>query len=266
MSGRPRSARKGATRVRDGVVRERATIPTESYRMQAGSLQVVLVHGAWHGGWSWGEVPSLLEARGFDVTVIDRLPSSRPGVPQGLAADADALREVVATATKPVVLVAHSYGGMVISELAGDPRIAAAVYVAAFLPGNGGKVFDLLSGELPPWFLVDSESGFCSVAPEFAGHLMASNAPSDAAREEHVRRMGPHALTAFVDPSSTSGWGDVPVSYLVAGRDEIIPPEAQVAMAEAAGATMSRIDTPHFPTLSESAAVVDLIAATAERA
>lgn len=233
--------------------------------MKTDSVQLVLVHGAWHGGWSWTDVPDLLEERGFAVTVMDQLPSTHAGVPQGLKADADAVREAVAAADKPVVLVGHSYGGMVISELAGHPRVVAAMYVAAFLPQSGLSVLDLVGGQLPPWILVDEANGFCSIDPAHAVELMASNATNRAAADVHVNRMVPHAVPAFVEASSIGSWGEVPVNFLVAERDSVIPPSAQIAMAEGAGATITTVDAPHFPGLGDATVVVDFIADAADR-
>lgn len=179
--------------------------------------------------------------------------------PQGLKADADAVREMIAAATKPVVLIAHSYGGMVISELAGDPRVVSTIYVAAFLPPNGLNVLDLVGGQLPPWILADETTGFCSIDPARAVQLFASNAVSPEAAEAHVTRMVPHAVPAFAEVSSNTGWGDVPISYLVAERDEVIPPSGQIAMAEGAGAKITTIDAPHFPGLGGADALVDFI-------
>lgn len=224
---------------------------------------VVLVHGAWHGGWSWGELPQQLRQRGATVTVVDSLPSTTGDPSLGLTADADFLRNVVSEQDRPVTLVGHSYGGMVLSELAGDDSIAAAVYVAGFLPQKGQTILDLVGGTLPEWIEVQDDGAFCVVASSRARELMASGLASPADAEEHVRRMVPHAVAAFGTPSSTEGWGDTPVSYLLTRDDLVIPADLQRAMADHAGARIEEIGATHIPMHEAPAKVVDFIAASA---
>jgi pimeloyl-ACP methyl ester carboxylesterase len=232
--------------------------------MNESDTHVVLVHAAWHGGWSWGDVPGLLKSKGYTVSVIDQLPSTKGGTPADLAADAAAVREVIAGSSKPVVLVGQSYGGMVVSELAGVPNVRAAAYVGAFAPPQAGlNLLDLAGGVLPPWIIVDETGAFCTVEPVMAAQLMASNAASPEAAREHVARMVAQSVAAFASPSTTSGWGSVPTYYLVTAKDEVIPPEGQHAMAGALGATVSTIDGPHIPQVSDPQGVADFIAQAA---
>jgi pimeloyl-ACP methyl ester carboxylesterase len=231
--------------------------------MNESETHVLLVHAAWHGGWSWGEVPGLLESQGFTVSVIDQLPSTRGGTPADLAADAAAVREVIASSSKPTVLVGQSYGGMVVSELAGEPNVRAAAYIGAFAPQPGLNLLDLAGGVLPPWIIVDETGAFCVVEPIMAAQLMASNASSPEAAREHVARMVPQSVAAFAAPSTTSGWGTVPTYYLVTAQDEVIPPDGQRAMAEGLGATITTIDGPHIPQISDPQGVANFIAHSA---
>jgi pimeloyl-ACP methyl ester carboxylesterase len=121
----------------------------------------VLVHGAFTDGWYWGETATLLEKEGHRVHVAE-LPSTgrEPVGLGGLAEDAAEVRRLVAAAGEPVVLVGHSYGGMVVTELADDPGVAHTVYVSAFWPARGQAVMELVTagGGLVDW-IVPSEDG-----------------------------------------------------------------------------------------------------------
>src|SRR5215467_12450709 len=91
---------------------------------------ILLVHGAFADGTSWGKVIPILEARGFHVVAVQNPLTS-------LADDANATRRLIALQDGPVILVGHSWGGAVISEAGDDPKVAGLVYVAAYVPEVG---------------------------------------------------------------------------------------------------------------------------------
>src|SRR5438270_8311244 len=107
----------------------------------AEARNVVLVHGAWADGSSWGEVISRLQAAGMRVTAVQNPLTS-------LADSAAATRRALALQDGPTVLVAHSWGGTVISETGLDPKVTALVYAAARAPG-AGEDFVATSGKFP---------------------------------------------------------------------------------------------------------------------
>src|ERR1700741_1346873 len=102
---------------------------------------VVLIHGAWANGSSWAEVIPLLQAAGLKVTAVQNPLTS-------LADSVAATRRALALQDGPTVLVAHSWGGTVLSETGIDPRVTALVYVAARAP-DAGEDFVALSGKFP---------------------------------------------------------------------------------------------------------------------
>jgi pimeloyl-ACP methyl ester carboxylesterase len=116
----------------------------------------VLVHGAFVGGWTWSETAEVLRKGGHRVDVIEQLPSGGSDTAHlgDLKADVDCVRQAVEDVGEPVVLVGHSYGGMVLTELADHPAVAHSVYLAAFWPQRGQSVMDLLGDGPPPDFLV----------------------------------------------------------------------------------------------------------------
>ena len=104
--------------------------------------KVVLVHGAWADGSSWCKVIPLLLAKGLDVSAV-QLPLTT------LAEDAASARRALALMEGPVILVGHSYGGVVITEAGVDPKVVGLVYVAAFAPKAGESGGSLLAS-VPP--------------------------------------------------------------------------------------------------------------------
>jgi pimeloyl-ACP methyl ester carboxylesterase len=114
---------------------------------------VVLVHGAWHGGWCWSDVVPLLDKAGLAAVTVD-LPSS--GGTGGLTEDAALVRATVESQDGPTVVVGHSYGGIVITEAtAGLTSVQHLVYVCAFMIDAGASLVSTLAGDLPPWITVD---------------------------------------------------------------------------------------------------------------
>src|ERR1700749_2834796 len=106
---------------------------TDAQSNKTGVTNVVLVHGAFADGSSWAKVIPLLQAKGLNVVAVQNPLSS-------LAADVDATRRVIDAQTGPVILVGHSYGGVVITQAGINPKVAGLVYVAAFAPPKGESV------------------------------------------------------------------------------------------------------------------------------
>jgi pimeloyl-ACP methyl ester carboxylesterase len=106
------------------------------------AASVVLVHGGFVDGSGWEDVYRILREDGYDVSVVQNPTLS-------LAGDVEATRQVVAAQRSPVVLVGHSYGGVVITQAGNDPKVAALVYIAAFAPDRGESVAALIKDPPP---------------------------------------------------------------------------------------------------------------------
>src|ERR1700726_4739601 len=137
---------------------------------------VVLVHGAWADGSSWAEVIPLLQAAGLKVTAVQNPLTS-------LADSVAATRRALALQDGPTVLVAHSWGGTVISETGTDPKVTALVYVAARAP-DAGEDFVALSGKFPQGPAragVQEHDGFTQLSEEAFLQYFANGVPREKA-------------------------------------------------------------------------------------
>lgn len=227
---------------------------------------IVLVHGAWSGGWTWKPVTDALRERGFEVTVVRQLPSGTGDPQLGLRADAEVLRETINALDGTVVLVGHSYGGMVITQLAGDPRVAAAVYATAFLPKRGSNFIETAGGKLAPWIEIDESAGVSRIAEAAAAKVVAPGmTPEEAA--PIVAKLVPQSLASFNEASEGAGWGPTPVTYLICTEDRVIPEAAQRAMAaNEPNARLVEIACDHYPAVSATDTTVEAIVAAAQSA
>ncbi len=199
---------------------------------------IVLVHGAFAESASWDGVIDPLAAEGHRVVA-----AANPL--RGLAADAAAVSDLIRTIDGPVVLVAHSYGGAVISNVdAGAGEIAGLVYVDGFAPEPGENCFQLAAmfagstlGEETGRPVPRSDGTTdLYVAPEPFHDIFCADVPApQAALMAATQR--PATQEALVEPSGERPlWKHVPSWFLIGEEDRIIPPALQRYMAERARA------------------------------
>jgi pimeloyl-ACP methyl ester carboxylesterase len=209
---------------------------------------VILVHGAWHGPWAWEAVIERLTAEGIRTVAVD-LPSK--GIETALLGDlhddAEAVRASVDAAGGPALVVAHSYGGLPVSEGVADCANAAhLIYLTAFMLEPGQSLLGLRGGVEPEWWLT-SEDGR-TYLPENPEHVFYNDCtPEVAARA--AARIVPQRKAVFAQELRAAAWQRVPSTYVVCERDNAIPPAVQERMAAHAG-TISRIGAGHSPFLS----------------
>lgn len=219
---------------------------------------IVLVHGGFVDGSGWEAVYRALRKQGFAVSVVQNPTTS-------LADDVQATKRVIAAQAGPVILVGHSYGGVVITEAGNDPRVVGLVYVAAFAPDQGESVSSLIQdpapgAPVPP--ILPPEDGYLLLdkarfSASFAGDLDAELA---AFMSEAQVPWGVEALQGAV---GTPAWRSKPSWYLVATDDRMIPPAAQRFMSQRAGATVAEVPGSHAVYVSQPQAVARLIAEAA---
>lgn len=220
---------------------------------------LLLVHGAWHGRWCWEPLEAILTARGWDVRTID-LPTvhDRDKAELQLATDAQAVSQAIAEIDGTVTIVAHSYGGVPVTQGAADARVAHIVYIAAFVLDEGESLLSTVGGVAPGWWHVGgalTTAGDEVQTPQqlFFGDL--ENGAADAA----AARLTSQATKAFTDKVTQVAWRDRPTTYIVTEQDAIFPLEAQLALAGRSGSEAVRLGTSHSPFLSQPAAVADII-------
>jgi pimeloyl-ACP methyl ester carboxylesterase len=198
---------------------------------------VVLVHGAFAESSSWNGVIARLASEG-----ITSVAAANPL--RGLADDAAAVADVVRTIDGPVVLVGHSYGGMVISNLAGDAGdIMALVYVAAFAPDAGESASELslrfpgstLGDAVAPIAHADGSADLQIARDRFHEQFCADLTASDAELMAATQR--PIAQAALDEQSGPDPlWKRLPSYFLIGDADRNIPAQLQRSLAERAGA------------------------------
>jgi pimeloyl-ACP methyl ester carboxylesterase len=218
------------------------------------SENVVLVHGGFVDGSGWQGVYNLLRQDGYNVTVVQNPTLS-------LEDDVAVTRRAIAAQSEPVILVGHSYGGVVITEAGNDPNVAALVYIAAFAPDAGESVNTLIAdpppdAPVPP--ILPPQDGFLFLDREkFHDSFAADVSEEDAAfmADSQV----PWGVDALGGTVTEPAWKTKPSWYLIATEDRMIPPPAQEQMSERAGATVDSVAASHSVYVSQPAAVVDLI-------
>ena len=181
---------------------------------------VVLVHGAWADGSSWSKLIPLLQAKGLHVVAVQNPLTS-------LADDVAATKPAIALQDGPVVLVGHSYGGVVITEAGNYPKVVGLVYVAAWAPAEGESLASLaklyppapLGGELR-----EDAGGFLSVSPKGIAEDFAQDL-SDKEKELLTATQGPTNGVAFGATITTAAWKTQPSWFVIASQDRAIPPE-----------------------------------------
>ena len=229
---------------------------------------VVLIHGAWADGSSWSRVVSLLQTEGYTVYVP-------PNPLRGLTSDSAYIASFLKTITGPIILVGHSYGGAVITNAAtGNPNVKALVYIDAFAPDLGESLASLSSVPPPPGQSPSCLSGdptqvfnFVPLAggdfdlyvkPTLFPSCFANDLPPNDGAVLASTQRG-FALSALPQPSGVPAWKTIRSFYLVGTIDNVIPPFAQLFMAQRANATVVQVRGSHLVMISHPNAVVDLI-------
>jgi pimeloyl-ACP methyl ester carboxylesterase len=218
------------------------------------AMNVVLVHGGFVDGSGWEGVYKILKKNGYTVSVVQNPTIS-------LTDDVAATRRVIAVQNGPVVLVGHSYGGVVTTEAGNDPKVAGIVYITAFAPDKGESVATLIKDPppgapvppiLPPqdgYLLLDKAKFPASFAGDVDSEKAAFMADSQV----------PWGVDALSGTISEPAWKTKPSWYLVATDDKMIPPDAQRFMAQRAGSTVVEVAGSHAIYVSQPSAVAALI-------
>jgi pimeloyl-ACP methyl ester carboxylesterase len=232
---------------------------TDALRSTAPSI--VLVHGGFVDGSGWEGVYKILRKDGYSVSIVQNPTIS-------LADDVATTKRTISEQKNPVILVGHSYGGVVITEAGNDPQVVGLVYIAAFAPDAGESVSSLIKDPPPgapvPPILPPKDGYLFLDKAKFAASFAADvNAETAAFMADAQVPWGVGALGGTI---SEPAWRTKPSWYLVATDDRMIPPPAQRFMAERTGATVVEVAGSHAIYVSQPAAVATLIEKAAEEA
>lgn len=219
-----------------------------------GVKNVVLVHGAFADGSSWAKVIPLLQAKGFNVIAVQNPLSS-------LEDDVAATKRAIALTEGPVLLVGHSYGGMVITEAGNDPKVAGLLYVCSLVPNDGQSAVDVTSA-FPPGpgsaeFRADA-SGFLSLSSKGINAHFAQDLP---ARERNVifATQVPWAVRTTTDKISKAAWKTKPSWFIIGTDDQMVPVDLARAEAKMIKATTLELNSSHVPMVSQPNKVATFI-------
>jgi pimeloyl-ACP methyl ester carboxylesterase len=224
---------------------------------QTTAKNVVLVHGAWADGSSWAEVIPILQAAGLTVTAVQNPLTS-------LQDSAEATRRALAEQDGPTVLVAHSWGGTVISEVGTDPKVTALVYIAARAP-DANEDFVALSGKFPAGAVragVQEHDGFTKLSEDAFLKYFANGVGAVKARELYAVQW-PTAASIFAGRTTVAAWRSKPSWYAVSKLDQTINPDLERFLAKRMDATTVELDAGHLSLVSHPNEVAELILAAA---
>jgi len=215
---------------------------------------VVLVHGAFADGSSWAKIIPLLQAKGLKVTSV--------GIPlTSFADDVAATKRAIAAQDGPVLLVGHSYGGVVITEAGNDAKVAGLVYVAAFAPDAGQNIGDISAAfPKPPGAdkVAPLTDGFITLSPDGIETAFAQ----DLMEEEKALLVAVQPQTSgsiFGAKPTVAAWKSKPNWYIVAANDRMIAPEQEKSMAKQIKAKTTELESSHVPMLSKPKEVAKVL-------
>jgi pimeloyl-ACP methyl ester carboxylesterase len=233
-----------------------ATAPKASAAPMSGPVRdVVLVHGAFVDGSSWNGVVAKLQQKGYHVSSV-QIPLT------SLADDVAATRRVLARQDGPTMLVGHSWGGVVITEVgASAPNVAGLVYVAALAPTLRESAMDLLKRAAPMpagQAMITDSSGFLWLDRGRYHADFAADVPENVTRVLSAAQV-PIASKAFSETVSQVGWKEKPSWYVLTTKDRAVSPEVQKFMADRMGAKVVPMASSHLAPVSHAGAIADVI-------
>jgi pimeloyl-ACP methyl ester carboxylesterase len=215
---------------------------------------VVLVHGAWADGSSWSKIIPLLEAKGLHAAAAHNPLSS-------VEEDVASTNRLINAQDGPVLLVGHSYGGVVITEAGNNPKVAGLVYVAAFAPDEGETAGGLAQKfAQPPLFaeLQPIADGYLLLSPKGVVEDFAQDL-SPAEKKLIIATQSPSQGAVLGTPIKKAAWRTKPSWFVIAENDRAISPDQERSTAERMKAKTLSLPTSHLPMLSQPQKVADFV-------
>ncbi len=226
---------------------------------------IVLVHGAWHGGWCWATLQAELDLRGIPSLAVD-LPghgaSTQPLT--DLHGDAASVTQLLTQLQQPIVLVGHSYGGAVISEAAAESaNVFHLVYLTAYVPDIGDAVMTMAQTmpRVPTTLggaIVFGDDGTSTINPAFAHDAFYGHC-DPMASAANLSRLCPQPVSTFAQPLTAAAWRTIPSTYVRCTDDQAIHISHQDLMATKCG-SVETLDTDHSPFSSMPVETAEILA------
>jgi pimeloyl-ACP methyl ester carboxylesterase len=229
-----------------------AAVASAATSSPASVKNVVLVHGAFADGSGWTAVASILRRDGFSVSVAQPPETS-------LEDDVAATNRAINSMGGPVVLVGHSYGGIIITAAGNNEHVKALVYVAAFQPDTGESLGSL-AGSKPPASSgpKPSPDGFLYLDQATFHADFAADLPAPQAAFMAISQVG-LAGKAAGTPAGAPAWKSKPSYAIVATNDRAINPDLERSMYKRSGSTVTEIASSHVVYISHAAEVAAVI-------
>lgn len=214
---------------------------------------VVLVHGGWADGSSWGKVITILKNAGLNVVAV-QLPLHT------LADDVATVKRAVEHIGGPTILVGHSYGGEVITNAGyNNPNVTGLVYIAAFAPDEGQSLSSFVDAkDFPQGFLILDSAGLAYINTSMFHDRFAKDVNTTEADIMAVAQK-PFSAASFGEKSGPPAWKQLPTWYQISESDMMIPPDAQRNFAKQMNATTISIDASHASYVSHPDEIAKLI-------
>jgi pimeloyl-ACP methyl ester carboxylesterase len=226
---------------------------------------LIFVHGACvrDGDWWWSRMVSPLAKRGIDSVAV-ALPSCGEVDEElgDLYADVEACLRVIDETDGPVVLLGHSYGGMVITEAGADEKVTQLLYVTSVTPEAGQSQAEMTVSEPAPW-LLPGEDGTVGVDPDLIREFFLQDC-DEAATEGALARLTRQSLLPFTQSPREIAWQHKPATYFVCTEDLATPAEVQRRRVKE-NVHAVEFKAGHHPFLSRPEAFAESIAAELER-
>lgn len=219
---------------------------------------VVLVHGAFADGSSWNKVTPILENAGLDVIAVQNPLDSLQG-------DVAYTKRAIRRAEGPVVLVGHSWGGMVISEAGDDEKVRSLVYVAAYAPKIGQSLKEAAKLDVFPAPGISAlkhakhgEDDYLYLPDGAAAKYFAQDVSAEESALMTVTQ-GLLNAKALGNKTTKAAWKNKPSFYAIAGEDYMTPTKLQREFAKNIGATSEETKSSHAIMVSNPEFIANLI-------
>lgn len=224
-----------------------------------GVKNIILVHGAFADGTSWSKVVTKLQAKGYNVIAVQNPLTS-------FADDVAAAKRAISQADGPVLLVGHSYGGMVISEAGKDPKVAGLLYIAALVPEDGQNVVDV-NAAMPTTgverdFQLSAE-GYLSLPQKAIENSFAQDVTAAEKKLIYATQVT-WAAAATQEKVYSPAWKSKPTWSIIAAKDGMIYPDLQRYKAKLIKAATLELNSSHVPMVSQPGKVTDFIISAAQ--